>query len=306
MRGAKLLFSCCLWFVLSPIVPAQSPRQPLGITSTVSGIRLTVDEHNDLAAIRVLLPGQSDSDPGIFVLFPEHVTAREHGRVDSQQLYLFRPGRQSSRPAWRRSGHALEYQAEFPPGVRMVARATLEEDGVRYRYEFLNRSKIDYDMIQAVTDPRMVSPYFHDVRLERTYVHHKDGFELLASETPERLTMPLNRWLPNRYRVSYTWPVEPDRVAKQEDGVTWYNKSRVVDEPFIATISTDGKWIMATFSYDPGNVWVNPELTCQHADPQFSLPPGQTRSYELKSPIFQGTLEQVLGKVKQQRLAMTH
>ena len=188
----------------------------------------------------------------------------------------------------------------------MVARATLEEDGVRYRYEFLNRSKIDYDMIQAVTDPRMVSPYFHDVRLERTYVHHKDGFELLASETPERLTMPLNRWLPNRYRVSYTWPVEPDRVAKQEDGVTWYNKSRVVDEPFIATISTDGKWIMATFSYDPGNVWVNPELTCQHADPQFSLPPGQTRSYELKSLIFQGTLEQVLGKVKQQRLAMTH
>ena len=134
MRGTKLLFSCCLWFVLSPIVPAQSPRQPLGITGTVSGIRLTVDEQNDLAAIRVLLPGQSDSDPGIFVLFPEHVTAREHGMVDSQRLYLFRPGRQSSRPAWRRSGRALEYQAELPPGVRMVARAMLEEDGVRYRY----------------------------------------------------------------------------------------------------------------------------------------------------------------------------
>src|SRR5713226_8645417 len=128
MRGTKLLLSCCLWFVLLPIVAAQSPRQPLGITSA-SGIRLTVDEQNDLVALRVLLPGQSDSDPGIFVLFPEHVTAREHGNVDSQQLYLFRPGRQSSRPAWRRSGRALEYQAEFPPGVRMVARATLEEDG---------------------------------------------------------------------------------------------------------------------------------------------------------------------------------
>ena len=151
-------------------------------------------------------------------------------------------------------------------------------------------------MIQAVTDPRMVSPYFHDVRLNAPY--HKGGFELLPPG--QALDHAVSRWLPNRYRVSYTWPVEPDRVAKQEDGVTWYNKSRVVDEPFIATISTDGKWIMATFSYDPGNVWVNPELTCQHADPQFSLPPGQTRSYELKSLIFQGTLEQVLGKVKQQ------
>ena len=161
-------------FLVLPLVRAVTDRACPESSATagdheyVSGIRLTVDEQNDLAAIRVLLPGQSDSDPGIFVLFPEHVTAREHGRVDSQQLYLFRPGRQSSRPAWRRSGHALEYQAEFPPGVRMVARATLEEDGVRYRYEFLNRSKIDYDMIQAVTDPRMVSPYFHDVRLERT------------------------------------------------------------------------------------------------------------------------------------------
>lgn len=244
--------TCCLWFVLSSIVPAQSPRQPPTITSSGNGIRLTVDEQNDLAALRVLLPGQPDSDPGILV-FPEHVTARELGKADAQHLYLFRPGRQSSHPAWRRTGQAFEYQAEFQPGVRMVARAKLEEDGVRYHYEFVNGSKLDYEMMQAVTDPRMVSPYFHDVRLERTYVHHKEGFELLASETPERLTMSLNRWLPNRYRASYTWPVEQERVAKQSDGITWYNKSRAVDEPFIATTSTDGKWIVATFSYDPGN-----------------------------------------------------
>jgi hypothetical protein len=95
----------------------------------------------------------------------------------------------------------------------MVARATLEDDGVRYRYEFVNHSKLDYATMQAVTDPRMVSRYFHDVRLERSYVHHKDGFDLVASETPDRLTLPLNRWLPNRHRVSYTWPVEPQRVA---------------------------------------------------------------------------------------------
>jgi len=101
-----------------------------------------------------------------------------------------------------------------------------------------------------------------------SYVHHKNGFDLLASETPARLTMPLEDWLPNRYRASYTWPVEPNRIEKKEEGVTWYNKSRPVDAPFLATQSTDGKWILATFSRDPGNVWGNPELTCQHADPE--------------------------------------
>ena len=68
--------------------------------------------------------------------------------------------------------------------------------------------------------------------------------------TPERLTIPLNQWLPSRYRVAYTWPVESQPTSKDEDGITLYNKSRAVDEPFIATRSTDGQWIMATFSLD--------------------------------------------------------
>jgi hypothetical protein len=58
-------------------------------------------------------------------------------------------------------------------------------------------------MIYAVTDPRLTS-IFQDVRLERTYVHHTDGFDLLASETPDRLKMPLDQWLPCRYLASLT------------------------------------------------------------------------------------------------------
>ncbi len=53
-----------------------------------------------------------------------------------------------------------------------------------------NNSRVAYDMIYAPTDPRLTS-IFHDVRLERTYVHHADGFDLLASETLPRLTIPL-------------------------------------------------------------------------------------------------------------------
>ena len=87
----------------------------------------------------------------------------------------------------------------------MLARATLQDDGVLFHYEFENRSGVDYTMITAVTDPRMTG-VFHDVRLERTYVHRKDGFALLAAETPDRLTMPLSQWLPLRYGTRIPGP----------------------------------------------------------------------------------------------------
>jgi len=280
---------------------AAPHAQDFVVVDDARGIRLQRVEEDASPALRIVLPGQPASDHGILVLFPEHVTAREHGKPNPEHLYLYRPGTQGTRPIWRHNGQSLEYEMELTGGARMIARATLEPDGIRYRYDFTNGSKVEYDTIQAVTDPRMMSPYFRDVRLERTYVHHKDGFDLLASETPARLTMPLKDWLPNRYRTSYTWPVEGQRVEKKEDGLTWYNKSRQVDEPFLATKSTDGKWILATFSKDPGNVWSNPELSCQHADPETTLKAGGKASLELKTLLIQGTLDEVLAKVRQQR-----
>lgn len=277
---------------------------PLSLSDATTGIHLEVVQQDTLPALKILLPGQPESDPGILVLLPEHVTAREQGKSESVQLYRFSPGLQSGRPVWRRVGQALEYEMDLSAAVRLIARVTLESDGLRFHYDLVNSSDTGYDMIQAVTDPRMITPYFHDVRLERTYVHHSDGFDLVASETPSRLSLPLADWLPNRYRVSYTWPIEPNRVEKKEDNLTWYNKSRRADEPFLATKSTDGKWIMAAFSGDPGNVWTNPELTCQHADPQTSLKPHSQSSLDLKILLFQGTLDDALSKVRLQRPAL--
>jgi hypothetical protein len=302
VKGFSRSWLAALLFI--PISCMAPQAQDFSVADPTTRIRLQRVEEDTSPALRIVLPGQPASDPGILVLFPEHVTAREHGKTNSEHLYLYRPGTQGSRPLWHRNGQSLEYEMELAGGVRMIARATLEPDGIRYHYHFLNSSKVDYDMIQAVTDPRMLSPYFRDVRLERTYVHHKNGLDLLASETPARLTMPLKDWLPNRYRVSYTWPVEPNRVEKKEDGITWYNKSRQVDEPFLATKSTDGKWILATFSRDPGNLWSNPELTCQHADPQTPLRPGVKANLELKTLLIQGTLDDILAKVRHQRSLM--
>jgi len=192
VRPAQLICAiatlCCATFAQT-----QSPIR------NASGIRLLVADENVQPTVRIVLPGHPDTDGSIEVIFPEHVTARMHGSDEAAHLYLFRPGPQGERPAWRAAGQSLEYAKDFRGGVQMLARATLEEDGVRFHYEFVNRSAKDYDMIYAVTDPRLTG-MFHDVRLERTYVHHKEGFDLLASETPSRLTVPLNQWLPSRYR----------------------------------------------------------------------------------------------------------
>jgi hypothetical protein len=243
------------------------------------------------------------TDHSIDVLFPEHVTAVKHGDSTAEQLYMFRPGLQGERPRWRRVGRSLEYQRDLPGDLHLVARATLENDGVRFRYEFTNRSAVAYDMIIAVTDPRLTSD-LHDLRLERTYVHHPNGFDLIASETPGRLTEPLNQWLPARYLVSFTWPIPAQRVERRSDGITYYNKSRAVDEPFIATLSADSNWLVASFAREIGKVWTNPELTCQHVDPQTSLAPRQRRTLERKMLIFRGSLDDALKKARQQRKSL--
>jgi hypothetical protein len=263
------------------------------------GVRLVVAAEDTQPALHVVLPGDTKGD-AIKVLLPEHVTAKKRGGIEGEHLYLFRPGMNGERPAWRQVGRTIEYERDLKGNIHMVARATLEEDGVLFHYEFQNQTNVDYEMITAVTDPRMTS-ILHDVRLERTYVHRADGFDLLAAETPERLAMPLDQWLPLRYLASYKWPVPAKLVDRREDGITYYNSSRAVDEPLIATVSSDSKWVVASFTKTTGNVWSNPELTCQHVDPEKPLGPGGKAVLEVKILIFEGTLGQALQKVRAQR-----
>ena len=262
--------------------------QTAGIANT-TGVRLVVDQLNSQPTIRIVLPGSPDSDRTIEILFPEHVTARKRGETNAEQLYRFRPGAGGERPMWRQRGQSAEYEMNLPGGVQFLARASLEDDGVRVHYEFRNRTDVAYDMIYAVTDPRLTGR-FHDVRLERTYVHHADGFDLLGSETPGRLEMPLSDWLPARYLASFTWPVPRERAERRGDGITYYNKSRAVDAPFIATRSTDREWVVASVTRETGNVWSNPELTCQHVDPQVALAPNGQAASEIKILIMRASL----------------
>ena len=287
---------CVAVIVQLPI--ALVAQEPMSLANS-EGLRLSISETDTQPALTIALPAESNR-PAIKILFPEHVTAKKNGNADAEHLYLFRPGLQGEKPRLKRSPDSFEYQREFSPGIHMLARATLQDDGVLFHYEFENRSDVDYTMITAITDPRMTG-VFHDVRLERTYVHRKDGFALLAAETPDRLAMPLSEWLPSRYLASYTWPVPAQRVERRADGITYYNASQPVDVPLVATLSSDHKWVAASFTNMTGNVWSNPELTCQHVDPERPLPARAKAEWDVKILIFPGTLAQVLIKVGSQR-----
>jgi hypothetical protein len=290
--------------VLASIAAVRAaPAQDPGSIRNPAGLQVLVETENAQPTLRIVLPGHPASDRAIEVLFPEHVTAVRHGATEGEHLYLFHPGRAGERPAWRRTGQSLEYERDLAGDIHFLARATLESDGVRFHYEFTNRSSVAYDMITAVTDPRLTS-IFHDPRLERTWVHDSGGFALLAADTPERLTMPLERWLPNRYMASYTWPVPAQRVQRDADGITHYTRSRRVDLPFIATRSTDGAWTVASFTREVGNVWSNPELTCQHVDPQASLAPGGQAILEVKILVVRGSLDEALRAARRQRATL--
>jgi hypothetical protein len=267
-------------------------------------MQLRIAEENTQPTLRIVLPGHPTSDRAIEIIFPEHFTIRPRGKTDPNFLYLFRPGLFGKRPLWRQSVRSLEYERNFAGAAHMLARATLEEDGVRFHFRVSNQSNMIYDLIWAPIDPRLTS-VFHDVRLERTYVHHADGFDLLASETPGRLTMSLKQWLPARYLVSFTWPV-PAQQVERRDGIPHYNKSRAVDAPFIATLSQDGRWVVASFTRNTGNVWSNPELTCQHVDPQATLSPGEEAILETKLLVVQGSLDEVFKMAMQQRDSLKH
>lgn len=261
------------------------------------------EEHSD-PTLWLSIPGEPSGQNAVLILLPEHITVRRHGTQESEHLYLWRPGEHGVRPNWVNTGNALQYERDLASGMHFLAQVSLQQDGVLFHYEFRNDSDMDFDSVQAVTDPRMLSPLLHDVRLERTYVHEARGFVLLASDMPERITLPLNKWLPNRYRISYSWPVEKERAQKQSDGTTFFNAQNRADEPVLATVSTDGQWIMATFSRNPGNLWTNPDLTCQHADPEISLPQRSKRVAEEKILLFRGTLNDVFRNVKEQRGAL--
>ena len=307
-RKSILIIVLFLVVVVSVLLLAfnkENAKPAIESVRNKAGMQLMVAKENTQPTLRIVLPGHPTSDRAIEIIFPEHLTVRPHGNTEATQLYMFQPGQSGDAPKWKRSKRSLEYEKNIPGKVHMLAQATLEEDGVRFHFKIRNQSSITYDLIYVPIDPRLTAE-FYDVRLERTYVHHANGFDLLASETPGRLTMPEHEWLPTRYLASFTWSVPSRLIDRRDDGITYYNKSRKVDAPFIATFSKDKSWVIASFTKNTGNVWSNPELTCQHVDPQAALSPGEEAILETKILVIRGSLDDVFRMAMRQRDSLVH
>ena len=289
---------CALLLFATSISPASGQARIPGIHNP-AGVEMKVDTTDKDAALSVTVPDGPPGDRTFKILLPEHVTVRAHGQTEAVHLYINGRDPESKAPQWKNLGNTLQYETDFGQ-IHFLARATLVADGILFHYDFANSGTTDYDMATAITDPRFHA-VFYDPRLERTYVHHKEGFALLAAHTPERLTMPLTEWFPVRYLAAYTIPLPNDLVRKPGDGITYRYSPDRVDAPLIATLSSDGTWVAASFSRDPGNVWTNPELTCQHVDPQVPLPHGAHAQYEMKILLFKGTLQDALRKMSAQK-----
>ena len=262
---------------------------------------MRVAEEDSDPTLWLSVPDGASGEDAVLVLLPEHVTVRRRGTSEAQHLYLWQPGKHGARPHWARTGDTLQYESDLGATMHFLVRAYLQADGVLLHYEFMNNSDVDFDSVQAVTDPRMVSPLFRDVRLERTYVHEQGRFALLASDMPQRVNKPISEWLPNRYRISYSWPVERELIQKQSDGITFFNAQAGLTNHS----SPPPPWTPSG-SWRPSRgirAICGRTQTLRANTPTriFCFPATEVVSPRKRYCCFRGTLEDVLSKIKVQR-----
>lgn len=199
---------------------------------------------------------------------PEH--AWRKAAPDGEQEWFYKM--YGSDPAfrgqveWSRSGSGLSYTMTTPSGYTLRSRAVLGSDGLDITHEVSHGSILKHAGVEAVTCVKLYRP-FTDVFLDRTYVHHADGLELIASETKGRTGKNVEEWLPCRYiaRVGKHAPPAQYRTEKL-DGVTRYFKSKPADAAFLAHQS--GEDLSPHRSHRQGSHRWPSDLTAESVSPQ--------------------------------------
>lgn len=239
----------------------------LAVSDSATGLRLEQHGNPQRPTVAVFLP--EAKDPSVVIEMPEHAWRKETETAEPLWFYKM----YSSDPAfkgqveWSLLDRALAFSMTTPSGYLLQTKAVLESDGVAISHEVSNGSVKQIAAVEAVTCVKLYRP-FTDVFLDRTYIHHPEGLDLIASETQGRTNKNAEEWLPCRYiaRVGKNAPRREHRVEKI-DGVTKHFKSRAADAAFLATESNPGGWTAATFANDCDSIFTNPARTCHHADP---------------------------------------
>jgi hypothetical protein len=296
-------------FALCAGVAASAVRAQAGAPELVlrnsAGVTVRPIGDPNRPALGLSLPEAPGANAAVIEL-PEHAWHRA-GRGDAPvwfyKMYTEDAGL-TGQVVWSHSGDSLRYSMRTPSGFTLAGTATLQPDGLLLGYELGNPGTTSFAEVQAPTCIKLYRP-FTDVFLERTFVHHAADLDLLASETPERLTMNAEEWLPCRYivRCSSQAVVPAQRVERQADGITRYHKLRLADAPFISTVSSPGGWVAATHALATDSVWTNPARTCHHADSSAALPANSTARLALKFYVMRGGVHEVWRSVAAVRKA---
>jgi hypothetical protein len=302
-RDALLLAS----YVASRVAAAQPASGELVIRNKL-GVSIFPQADGKSPSLMVSLPGKGKEIAAIIEM-PEHAYRKRGKSGEPEWFYRMytNDARVMGSPTWSRESGALDYKMSLPSGYTLNARAALDEEGITIQYVVPNPERVALTEVQAPTCIKLYHP-FTDVFLERTYVHQADGLDLLASETPERLTKNAEEWLPCRYIVRCSKDALPPvaRMERQSDGIMYYRKLRAADTPFLATESSPKGWVAATHSLDSPDVWTNPARTCHHADSGVPVAVGAVAKLSLKLNLLRGTVrdawERVAARHRRQEL----
>jgi hypothetical protein len=281
---------------------AQEVAGQLTVTNPL-GIRIQPFRDGKIPAVSVFLPGNETRFAAV-VEMPEHAWRKKMKADGPEGFYSMYSWdeRMKAVPLWSREGNALAYRMDLPAGFTLNARATLDSDGLEIAYRIDNPGPMAYAEVQAPTCVKLYRP-FTDIFLERTYVHHPDGLDLVASGTPERLGQNAEEWLPSRYivRCSREAPLPPQWVEKRSDNVTRYHKIWAADTPFIATESSPEGWVAATHSLTSPEVWTNPARTCHHADSGAPLDANSVARLAVKLHLLRGGASDAWARVAERQ-----
>ena len=88
--------------------------------SLPTGLKVMVIQ-KDFPLLKLLLPGQPDTERGIEIEFPEHVTGLNEKNSKVEHLYLVSNGNDNKRtlPVWRVEGNSLIYETELEDKVKI-------------------------------------------------------------------------------------------------------------------------------------------------------------------------------------------
>jgi len=213
-------------------------------------------------------------------------------------------------PKWEGDDHKQAYTMRLDNGMVLEAKAEVHGSEVRLSYELENGTELDLRGVRVWSCIQgQLMPNVNDPLMERTFVvvngqpermrDHVPAFKAytVAESVNKRFTAYLDGVDPNRENpVVSPHPGFPDDPAQ---AITFWHVVPPIDAALIATESTDGAWTMVTRSDVAREVWMNPGISCHHADAAVpTCAPGETIRIENRIVYLEGGAKAVPGLVE--------